>query len=520
MRKLVFFITILVLTFAQGCVKTTLDLDKISGKVALEPSFVIAAVKGDVTLGDIVESNDTLFFDNLGLMKLFFKEDSIINYGVNDFYNSFPAGSYTELYPVTPTLEVAVDTLLDIDPGTGIQIKEMSVVTGNVGYTITSTCSFNTMLRIEFPSIDDGGSPLVDTIRITGAETVSGNIDISDVLADFTSDPLSPYNRLPISFKIIPGGIASDSPGTVNIDVTMDEPEFDYVKGFFGNQTELSEEESIDLGMEEFFSKISGSFGLANPIIRVNYKNSFGLPLRIEANVTGKNSSQEIDLNRAPEDLLYPSTLTTRDVESSFVIDNSNSDLPDLISMLPNSIIFSGSATTNPNGDTGADNLIFGNSRFMADIEVEVPMELWINNLQLTDTIDNFLLGEDSEESILDILSDLELRLFVDNGFPLGGSISITLFDSVANNNLSVISTDTFFEPASVDSNGRVSSSTEKSTVIEMSNDFIEDAEIADKMIISFTLFTPGGATQDVVKIYSDYSIIFKAGIAFKADLN
>ena len=156
----------------------------------------------------------------------------------------------------------------------------------------------------------------------------------------------------------------------------------------------------------------------------------------------------------------------------------------------------------------------------MADIEVEVPMELWINNLQLTDTIDNFLLGDDSGESPLDMLSDLELRMFIDNGFPLGGSISITLYDSVANNNLSVISTGTFFEPAIVDSNGRVTSSTEKSTVIEMSDDFIEDAGSADRMIISFTLFTPGGASQDVVKIYSDYSIIFKAGIAFKADLN
>ena len=109
--------------------------------------------------------------------------------------------------------------------------------------------------------------------------------------------------------------------------------------------------------------------------------------------------------------------------------------------------------------------------------------------------------------------------MHIDNGFPLGGNITLLLFDSAAGTQLSSISTDTFFDPAEVDANGRVTTSTEKSTVIEMTESFINDASVADKMIIMFTLFTSGNGSQ-VVKLYSDYSINFNAGVAFKTSLN
>ncbi len=285
-------------------------------------------------------------------------------------------------------------------------------------------------------------------------------------------------------------------------------------------QTEESDADTIDLDMEDIFSKITGSFSLSSPKITVNYSNSFGIPLRIEALATGKNSSEEIDLERAPVDLLYPSTTDVRDAEGFFTIDKTNSELPSLVSMLPNEIIFSGSADSNPDGNTEANNIIFGDSRFIAGIEIEVPMEFWINNLTLTDTIDNFFLSDDGDESPLDMISDLELRMYIENGFPLGGAFSLTPYDSISDiKSTAVLGSDDFFDPAEVDGNGRVTSSTEKSTVISMTDQFISDAGEYDKMILSFTLFTPNSATQDV-KIYSDYNIKFSAAISLKADVD
>ncbi len=73
--------------------------------------------------------------------------------------------------------------------------------------------------------------------------------------------------------------------------------------------------------------------------------------------------------------------------------------MPELVSMPPEMIRFSGSAKMNPLGNTGSrDNYIFGDSRFLGSLEVEIPMEFRINNLQFTDTVDNFLQIEDSDE--------------------------------------------------------------------------------------------------------------------------
>ena len=41
-------------------------------------------------------------------------------------------------------------------------------------------------------------------------------------------------------------------------------------------------------------------------------------------------------------------------------------------------------------------------------------------------------MADEDGDSPLDFLESLELRMFIDNGFPLGGEFSITLFDSLS----------------------------------------------------------------------------------------
>lgn len=519
MKKLFLLTMILMLIVVQGCVKNTVNIDKISEEVGLSPSYVLAAVKGDVTLGDLIEPNDTIFFDDLGLLTLVYKKDSIINFSMDNFYESFPIGNMVEDYYVTPIVEVVFDTVVDIEYGSDFQIKELSIIEGSLEYSVSSTCSYNTTLKIQLPGADDGGSPLEETVQIIGAQTVVGEISLNGVVVDFTSHPNRDYNALALIFTITPDGSTSDLPGTVSVDITLEEPEFDYVSGYFGQQNEMAEAETLDLDMDELFNKIDGSFNISNPKITVNYSNSFGIPLRVETFVTGENSEETINLDRAPEDLLYPTNTTIRDVEGSFIIDKTNSKLPEIASMLPNALVFLGSASANPDGDTGTDNIIFGDSRFIADMEIEVPMEFWINNIQLTDTLDNFLLSEEGEDSVLDMISDFELRMYIDNGFPLGGSLSIVPYDSLTNTlSTALLTTGEFFDPAEVDAEGKVTSSTEKTTKISMSDQFINDVAEYDKLIVVFTLFTTGSGDRDV-KLYSDYSIIFKAAVALKANL-
>ena len=520
MKSKTLFVALLFLMILSSCVTESYDMDKLSGEVALNPGIVISAVKGELTLSDVVEPNDTIVFDNQ-LLKFVISEDSIINFGVSDFYTGFPAASFEETTQVAGISVEGIKDTLDIDPGDDIKIKDMSILTGNANYTFTSWCTFDVQLDLTAHSIDmGGGAPFTETVMIPAGSTVTGTLDFDGALVGFNSDPGQPYNRLPLEYDIT----VPDPPGTylptdkIKVELQMDEPEFDYARGYFGYHSESFEKDTLDLEMEEFFSRLSGSVFLTSPSITVNYLNSFGIPMRLTANVKGMNDTEEITLDREPIDIDYPATTDNREVSSSFTIDKNNSSLPELISMLPYEIEYAGSADINPDGES-MDNIVFGDSRFLADIDVEVPMEFRIANLQLSDTTDNFLRSDDVEEdNPLDDLEELKFDLYMENGFPLGAAVMIELYDSTSMTVLETIETGDLFTPAPVDADGRVTEPSIGNTEIEFTPAFLDATQEADKIIFTFTLNTSENGTQDV-KIYSDYSILFKAAVKLKAGL-
>jgi hypothetical protein len=221
-----------------------------------------------------------------------------------------------------------------------------------------------------------------------------------------------------------------------------------------------------------------------------------------------------VSLGLAPVSITSPSSLLVRDVSSVFVIDKNNSSLPQLISLPPGQINFSGSAKMNPLGDPShlRNNYVFGNSRLLGSLEVEMPLEFRFANLQLTDTVDNILVDNE-----LKGFSRMLLKLKIKNGFPLGASVKLTVRDSKKGTKSS-ISDATILAPAPVDSNGKANGTTDTETTIELTQEFLTLARTADQIIFSFTLVTTGNGTKDV-KIYSDNKIEFSASALAKPEI-
>ncbi|MBS0010074.1 MAG: hypothetical protein KFF49_01605, partial [Bacteroidales bacterium] len=492
----------------------------LSGEVALNPGIVVRAIKGELTLSDLVEPNDTVVFDD-GFLKFIFREDSIIDYRLDDFYTSFIPASFEQTTPVATISISGIQDTLYLDPGDDIKLKKMKVISGMAGYTLTSWCSFDIRIDLRADAIDYEGSPLTESIDVPAGSTVNGSIDLANALISFDTDPAQAYNLLPIEYDIT---VTSSSPvynpsDSIRFVMDMDEPEFDYARGYFGFHSEDAERDTIDLETEEFFSKLTGSVYLSSPSIKVNYLNSFGLPMRINTEVTGRNDVDEVSLDFDPVDIDYPVDTDNREVSSFFTIDKNTSSLPALISMLPYEIEYYGSATVNPEGEGAEDNIIFGDSRFIADMEIEIPMEFRIANLQLSDTTENFLISDDPEEDDpLDMLEELKFDVFVENGFPLGLSMLIELYDSTAMTVLESVNTGDLCLPAPVDAGGRVSGPISGNAEIEFTPAFLDAAKVADNIIFTFILNTTGNGTEDV-KIYSDYSIAFSLAVKLKAGI-
>ena len=415
-----------------------------------------------------------------------------------------------------------IDTV-SFDPGYGIEIDEINITKGNLTYHVQSGTALAVSMNIVLPSVARNGSVLTHTIDGGSGTIYDGSISFDNTIIDLGSDPAHPYNSLPLEYSIDVGSdsfmIDYNSTDMIEVELRLTDPEFGYVKGYFGQQSESVEPDTLDLDIDDILNHLSGDFLISSPSIRLNYSNSFAIPLKFDFRATGTRGTESVNLGLDPIVIASPQYPGSSDVSSSIVIDKNNSELPELISLPPGNLIFSGAAIMNPEGNTGLrDNYVFGNSRFLGSMEVEVPLEFRMNNLQFTDTIDNFLRDSDgSSDSPVkpENFNLLKLSLTAKNGFPLGVSVKMSLFDEKTNTILNTINAESLLAAAPVDANGRANGVKETTTSLELTKEFFDAVKSAGKIIVWFTLNTTSQGDADV-KIYSDYRIDFKAALIVK----
>jgi hypothetical protein len=696
---LVFYIIMFIST--TGCIKETYDMNMLSKRAHLSPTWAVSAIKGDILFTDLVKSNDTVRFGENTLVKVVFRKDSILNFEMSDFYDLNNMVSFHQIYPigvlsidpfqgtVTHTLDqisiklgapyratflsingtnanfptfpsvnmsevtlpvfpnfdnalffsgmidvtiknnltgpisgatiklynntghiqiganVNVSTIqagdsvvapidlaglsisnsmnvsvviagspgtstpvpinlstnnvkvrikgrdlkvlsgrvilpnqtittldnkdtVTFNPGTNVEIDKFMITTGDISYSIISSSPATAAITIALPTaMKPGNIPVSKIITINPNTTEAGTISVNNSLVDMGTDVSQPYNRVPMEYSILIGSnntkIDFSWADEYQIDMELVSPDFDYVKGYFGQQTEEIKLDTFKLEVEKIMEKITGDFLISSPSMKLIYSNSFAIPIEITLDAKGYYKTEIVDLARSPFTLSYPSAPVERDKIDSSLIDKSNSNLPALISMPPDQIRYGGSAIMNPSGNDGSrNNYMFSNSRFDSELEIEVPMEFRFNNLQFEDTSKNFL--ADVFEAGSDLNWD-DFELFridfdVKNGFPMGVSLTMSLLDSIDDNHiLSTIDATDLIEPAPVDGNGKASGVTISSTSIPFTKEFFSSIKSSKKIVFTFTLNTTDNGSKDV-KIYSDYKINFKAALVLKPDVN
>jgi hypothetical protein len=414
---------------------------------------------------------------------------------------------------------------ISFDPGPNIEIEKLRITTGNVSYHMRSTSSLGASLNITIPSALRSGTAVNEVINVGPSTQFDGIISFNNTIVDLNTDVTQPYNRVPILYGISVSSnstmVTFNSTDMVQFDMKLQNPVFDYVKGYFGQQTESINPDTLDLGIKDLLKNITGTFLVSSPSIRFNYSNSFGIPIEIDLKAAGKKGSNTVNLDLLPFLIAYPVYPASRNADSFLDINKNNSKLPQLISMPPEEISFSGSAKMNPAGDPAhlRNNYVFGDSRFLGSVEVEVPLEFRINNLQFSDTVDNFMKDTNSDSPIKpENFEFLRFNIYAKNGFPLGVTLKMSLYDSVNNIIRSTIDATDLIKAAPVDASGRSNGTTETTTTIEMTGTFFNNVNKSDKIIFRFGLNTSENGSKDV-KIYSDYRIDFKAALVVKPDI-
>jgi hypothetical protein len=412
------------------------------------------------------------------------------------------------------------------DAGAGIEMDEVSILTGNFSYNILSTSSIYASLRVTSGKVvRANGDSLVEVINVIPSIPSDSSISLNSTVIKLNADPNQPFNKVPITYKLDVSSdnniIDFDENDNIQLGLKLLNPNFDYAKGYFGQRTETIKADSLDLMIADALKRLKGEFFISDPSIKLNYFNSFAIPGQLNLTAVGKRQTERVNLRLDPLTVATPTYPPDKEISSVYSIDKENSSIDSLVSLPPEVITFSGTVNLNPGINDGSrNNYVFGSSRFFAFLDIEVPMQFKMSNLQFSDTLDNSLGSKKGSDTPFkaDNIDSLRIILTAKNGFPIGIAVKISLRDSVSKKSISTIEAPVLLQPAPVDGNGKAVGQTETKTTIRISKQFFSSIDKSDKIIFDFTLNTTGNGSKDIV-IYPEYKIDFSASVAGTANI-
>ncbi|MFK7925941.1 MAG: hypothetical protein AB8H47_28590 [Bacteroidia bacterium] len=307
---------------------------------------------------------------------------------------------------------------------------------------------------------------------------------------------------------------------SVNFGLTEIEPT--YVEGFIGKDLfQFKGQEAIDLFDNLDIEKLR----FTQPKAELVFANSIGLDARVEINdllAINENTNTQTQLVGSPI-LAGPITVagpnlpdTNSIVLTRLPFDVGNSNIDDFINLLATELRYDFSLETNFNQTPQQlDNFATGSSEVAAYVEFTLPLEGQIGGLKLGDTVEvNFA---DSGLELKNI-AEAELKLILENQFPLEVEVSVDLLDETKRS-LEVPLSGTKIAAGLVDNSGRVIQPTNSEFSLKLTQS--EWEEILNRgryLVVRYEMNTQ--PEDEAVALYEDYKILMRlvAGIRYQLE--
>ena len=399
---------------------------------------------------------------------------------------------------------------VDLDFGDK-KLSEILFSGGELQYNMQSNLNLTLNILLQLSSADVDGEVPENNFDLPANSFYENSWSLANMRVDLTQDSAHPYNRMPIYLELVveptQNMVAFDSSDKVLATFAAKEMVAASVKGNLGNNIYPVEQDTIQLDLS-FFDNIAGQIVFDDPVLKLFYQNSFGIPLMAHTNFYGVNpeTGGNVDLGIDSVVFNYPAT-QGGEVTDSLIFDKSNSNIVDFLAQRPDMMIFSGDYITNWNNDTA--NFFTSTSSLTAGSEIRVPLVFSTSSLVFTDTV-SFLSGE------VDIpVGSGALYLNVDNGLPFDLSISLLVPDSVTGEIIDRVDFG-IIESAVVDAEGKVVTSRESEVNTIFSKSFIQNMSRANSLMLSAKTVTAEGGSIPV-GLYSDYKL--SLAISFQAKL-
>ncbi|HBG70362.1 MAG: hypothetical protein A2W93_15760 [Bacteroidetes bacterium GWF2_43_63] len=455
----------------------------------------------------LIENPDTSLTFVLDFDLFNITTDTFVNMPDSLYYSHYIMPIGVTVPPGTLVIEKTESKYYDLG---GALLTDMRIKSGTLNiraYNYVGDAAY-----IEY-SLDNSllnGAPVVvsgtvPSYPVTG-EFLETQFDVSGMYLDLRQSYMH-CNSLKSTIKIYANPLATSNVvvnfnDSIDILVEFKDIVIDYARGYFGQHVVSSTSTENfpfmeDLGIDYLdMSNIAMTLTMENYLgadatFTINELSGHGLT---DIALTSDWIGEPINLTRATENPIYSGNVTP----STFSMNFNTSNVEAFFENLPEEITYSLSGTMNPLGNvsTGNDFVYYGQG-LRGRIHAEIPMNIAIQGLTLSDTIDYELNKSES------FITQSELFLDISNGFPLSASFKIFLADA-AGNTVDSIVPDTEIPSGIVDAGGKVISP----SVLKMKI-ILDESQTSHlyecKTAVIYAQLNTGGTAGQKVKFYPWY---------------
>ncbi len=410
--------------------------------------------------------------------------------------------------------------------------RKLTYVDARSGFLhIYITSSIEEKLYLEYTLVgayDRAGRPLkeyttVPAAPVGGVVTIDTLIDMSGIAINLTGVDGTKFNtytqgiRAHIDYSGITRHITTSDSLHIVYEITEVAP--NYIKGYAGRDTILQ----VDSANFDFLNMFqSGSIDLQDVNMNVSVENGIGVDGLVKINslvaesrnngtraLTGSIIGQPLTINRATDFPLTPAP-------NNFPVNGSNSNIKDLLGILPNKLKYNVDVRTNIAGNTQQyRDFAYLESALKLNLNAEIPLSIIANHLTLRDT---FSFDLSNTNTNVAGIKDGVINLIAKNKFPIEAVLTMIAYDD---NWMPVdtITGDIHVAPGDLDGNCRVQDFKKTKIPLYVTEERMTNLKRAKRAVIIADFSTASNSTTcngQHLKIYSDYNL----DITFTAQFN
>ncbi len=512
--KKIWSLFLLVLLLSISCTK-----DK--PKPSWDTNMLLPLLSDTITITDFI--SDTILEENpdSSLTFVFNQKlyevngDSVVTIPDTVFYWAFSFYFPITVDPGQEILNEHFDQMLDFD--FGIELENAIMHSGEIRFEMENQSDGDMLSDFK---INSAISPEGDTFALYNQPIPKNDLyssvsDFSGYKLDFTGENGGVYNtfNFDLTFWVDPdepAPITFTQVDTFKFYVHFTNVVLDYAKGNFGKTDFQFGPETTDFDMFEDMELAGFSIGDADVKLRIdNYYGVDGLIKLLDVSSTNTTTGQSVSLQGDMVDSAlfidraYQNTPGISGIEpSENYFDFSNTNIFDLLEIMPDKFTYFVGIETNPSGDT-TDHSHF----FYLDTPIEVFMEAEVNGgIGVDDLVIRKESNWNGENADFDMIGDGLLKLKFTNGFPFSFNIDMFL-DDENGETLDTLLYNANIETAIPGINNRVEEPVISYIDIALNDKLKESVRNAKTARYVMSI---NSAMNQKVKLYSDYSMGLK----------